>query len=161
MEESAYDALIISAYVLVFITAMSATIYLLSTINKYSEQAFQYGRSVPQSSLLGTTLPSNTETNSSGQEVLVPSESSDIILLGTEVISYYYNYINLDNYNRDQIPVLSYIVTIDGVNMGETQLSYGQLYSRIVPTAKYILKVEGYENQDPSKKIRISITKSV
>lgn len=145
MEDNAYELLITSAYVLVFITALSATIYMLSTISKYSDLAFNYGKNTTQTSLVTVTPDENLDEIS-------PSKDSQIIVKGSELISYYFNYKNLDFYGADK-PKSNYDITIEGVN--DNNMNYSNLLKRIDVSAQYIMKIEEYNATTATYKVSL------
>ena len=85
MGDSAYQAIYTGVYVFVFIIAMSATIYLFMTIIDYAELSYNYGN---------TALDSNLIEN-------IPTTKYQL-LTGSDVITYYYNYVKKDKYEGSE-----------------------------------------------------------
>ncbi|MCX8075308.1 MAG: hypothetical protein N2749_06980 [Clostridia bacterium] len=137
MEDNAYEALMIGTFVLVFIAALSTTIYLMSSMSNYAELAFEYGKKVPENTINTAML----------------NDTAQIIVNGSQLISYYYNYKNLDDYG-DTKPVKQYIIKVGSTDIPEN-LDYRTLLNYIDVKKDYVLKVEGY-NSDGTVNIRIS-----
>ena len=81
MGESASQAMYVAVYVFIFIIALSASIFLFNSITEYAELSYEYG-----TRLLDNTLIINAPTNKYR------------IITADQVISYYFNYINKDQY---------------------------------------------------------------
>lgn len=100
MEESANDALYIGVYVLIFISALSITIFLFTNIVKYAEKSYEFGQNET-----GSTVNNNAGTTYDvGQD--------KVYLTTDEVVSYYYNYIKKDQYDSTAAGNVEYHVTI-------------------------------------------------
>jgi hypothetical protein len=82
MEDSAYNSLMLGVYVFVFITAISLTIYLFSSTVSLSDNAFNYGKVTTGDSIIETTSAPKYNT-----------------VTGSELLTYYYNYISTDKYS--------------------------------------------------------------
>ncbi len=130
MEDSAFEALYTGVYVIIFITALSITIFLFSTMEKYSELAYEYQTTVQSGQLIENLPTSNYE-----------------ILTGSQVISYYYNYIAKDRYSSTTSTSSSgeknYIIEIhDGPDTygSGSSLPYSNLKSVISYEKKYKLE---------------------
>ena len=100
MEESANDAIYIGVYVLIFISALSITIFLFTNIVKYAEKSYEFGQNET-----GSTVNNNAGTTYNlGQD--------KVYLTTDEVVSYYYNYIKKDQYDSTAAGNVEYHVTI-------------------------------------------------
>lgn len=126
MEGSTNESLIIGAYVFVFIIALSATIYLFSSIYKYSELAYSYGKSINQQNLL-TGVPSDDR----------------IVLNGSDVMSYIYNYVKFDSYSDPTQVTKQYVIKINNVSINSTD-DYNAILNKINIGAQYELDYMGY-----------------
>lgn len=100
MEESANDAIYIGVYVLIFIAALSLTIFLFTSVVQYAEKSYEFGQNET-----GSTVSNNAGTTYKvGQD--------QVFLTKDEVISYYYNYIAKDQYDNSAPSNIEYHVTI-------------------------------------------------
>lgn len=149
MEDNAYETLVMSAYIMVFLTALTATIYLFTSINNYADLAFDYGKKVPESSISTSKADDPNIVNPS----IVASTSKQIIISGAELITYYYNYKNLDFYGATK-PTLDYVIRIGTTGDISNTLSYSNLISTINVNKNYTMVFEGY---DASGKANIRI----
>ena len=127
MENSANEALIIGAYVFVFVIALSSAVYLFHSVYKYSELAYKYENNIGKGNLV------------SG----IPSDNK-IIMNGTDVMSYIFNYNLYDAYTISSSITKNYNVKI--LNKNDTNIfdlshsSYSALYNLIDLNEKYELK---------------------
>lgn len=135
--ENANEAIYIGVYVMIFVIALSLSIFLFSSLLNYSEDAYDYIHTEDNSAML-VNVPVNRY----------------LILNGQDVISYYYNYISKDrftnkNYNnnivvsinlnaKDEAPLM-----LDGENM-----TYKEVVQRVGLGNKYILSVGQNTNND-------------
>lgn len=135
--ENANEAIYIGVYVMIFVIALSLSIFLFSSLLNYSEDAYDYIHAEDNSAML-VNVPANRY----------------LILNGQDVISYYYNYISKDrftnkNYNnnivvsinlntKDEAPLM-----LDGENM-----TYKEVVQRVGLDNKYILSVGQNTNND-------------
>lgn len=132
MENSANEALIIGAYVFVFIIALSSTVYLFNSVYKYSQLAYKYENTIDSGNLV------------SG----IPSDNQ-IVMDGTDVMSYIYNYYLYDAYTNSSSINKTYKLTI--INKSNTNIlqltnnSYSSIYNLIDLNAKYDLKYASVE----------------
>lgn len=140
MEESAYQALYTGAYIIVFITALTVTLYLFNSINDFADLAYEFN--------------TNIENNAT---IINAPVGANRLLTGEEVISYYYNYIKNDLYTQKESNI-NYIVTINGVNTNElANKSLKGVAEKINPNSKYILYYKGAKYIDGKKNINIEI----
>lgn len=128
--ENANEAIYLGVYTMIFVIALSLTIFLFSSLMTYTEDAYEYMHKSTTDSV-----------NISGDE------NRHLILTGQEVLSYYYNYIKKDNYS-DKNYDSSTVVTINLNTKNETPLmlekdniSYKELLNKIGVQNKYILTV--------------------
>lgn len=139
MEDSAYTALYTGTYVMVFIIALTTTLYLFNNIVNYADLAYEFDETVTDSSVI-----LNAPTN------------ENQILTSYDVVSYYYNYIANDlsagvklddTYNlkiyystaKDQNKEIK--LTTD--NKGNLNiLSYSELMQKLGNDKKYIFRYE-------------------
>ena len=125
MENSSTEAIFIGVFVFIFIIAISVSILLFRTVNQYADLSYDYGKTVTDTSIVEN----------------VPKEKYKLIT-GSEVVSYYYNYIKQDMYG-EQKRNLNYVVQISpneaGTNLLRNNLTYNQLIASIKPTTQYVL----------------------
>ncbi len=128
--ENANEAIYLGVYTMIFVIALSLTIFLFSSLMTYTEDAYEYMHKATTDSV-----------NISGDE------NRHLILNGQEVLSYYYNYIKKDNYS-DKSYDSNTVVTINLNTKNETPLmlekdnvSYKDLLNKIGMQNKYILTV--------------------
>lgn len=140
MNDSAFEGLIVGVYVLIFLGALTSTVFLFNSIYNYSEEAYKYSKSISDKSLITGTLTEEDYIND------IPKEQ-EIILKGDELISYYFNYIAFDSYQnqdiRDELRSGSkYKVEIGNNNVigNNTNLTYKELLQRIDLNKEYVLK---------------------
>lgn len=81
MGENATEGIFIGVYIFIFIVALSATITMFYMINNYAELSYEYGKNIENSG----TLIENVST------------STYRVVTGSEVISYYFNYIKTNS----------------------------------------------------------------
>lgn len=77
MGENATEGIYIAVYIFIFIVALSATITMFYMINNYAELSYEYGNNIENSGTLIENVPTTTYR----------------IITGSELISYYFNYI--------------------------------------------------------------------
>ena len=85
MEDSAYNSLMVSIYIIIFITAIGITVYLFSSTVKLADKAYEYGKLTAADSIIETTS--------------APKYNA---ITGAELLSYYYNYKSPDKYGTAQ-----------------------------------------------------------
>lgn len=135
--DNATEAIYIGVYAMIFVIAMSVTIFLFSSLLDYSEQAYDYMHMSSNDAVL-VNVPVNRH----------------IILSGQEVISYYYNYIKKDRYTdktyNDNIIVSINLNTKDEspVMLTSDTLSYKDILNKVGLTNKYILTVDENTNSE-------------
>lgn len=133
MEDSTFEAMHVAVNIFVFVIAISATIYLFSSISKLSERAYEYGKAKVDNAVAEQ----------------VPSENA-IVLDSSQVISYYFNYVKKDLYaTPDSTVKQEYKVTINTPSgiITNTNLTYSDVLNAVGTTRKYVLK---YISKDTS-----------
>ncbi len=125
MEDSTFEAMHVAVSIFVFIIAISATIYLFSSISELSERSYEYGK---------------VKVDAAVSEQ-VPSENA-VILDSSQVIAYYFNYVKKDLYLAPDATVKQeYKVTINTPSGTLTNnLTYQQVLTSVGSTRKYILE---------------------
>ncbi len=83
MEDSTFEAIYTGVYIFIFIAALTVTLYMFKNVNELAERSYEYGMV------------------STGDTLVEAPEEVDKVLHKTDVISYYYNYVNLDNYDSE------------------------------------------------------------
>lgn len=134
--ENANEAIYIGIYTLIFVIALSLTIFLFSSLMNYTDEAYDYMH------------------KQSNDAVMVTGEvNRHLILTGQEVLSYYYNYIKKDRYS-DETVNSDTIVTINLNTKNETplildnkNLTYKEVSNKIGMNSKYILSVDNRTNE--------------
>ncbi len=145
MEDSAFDALYTGTYVLVFIIALTITLYLFNSIIDFSDLAYEFNTKVEDNS---TIIDAPVEANR--------------LLSGEEVLSYYYNYVKHDLYSEKVSPV-NYNVNIQiGRTTNELAgMSLLEISQAIGMENKFILRYKGAKyGDDGVKNIDIDIVKA-
>lgn len=147
MEDSANNLLYTGTYVIIFIIAVSLSITLFYSVNKYADSAFNYQQDL-QSSIINTQ-PTGNETN------------GIVTLSQDDVVAYYFNYIKKDIYssqnsgNND----VKYNVTIDVIsNPNDTANAIKEIYTH---TAYYLKYTGNSLNSNNVKEVNIAITSSI
>lgn len=145
MEDSAFDALYTGTYVLVFIIALTITLYLFNSIIDFSDLAYEFNTKVEDNS---TIIDAPVEANR--------------LLSGEEVLSYYYNYVKHDLYTEKVSPV-NYNVNIQ-IGRTTNELAGMSLYEvskAIGMDNKFILRYKGAQyDANGVKNIDIDIVKA-
>lgn len=145
MESSANEGLIIATYVFVFIIALSSAVYLFNAIYKYSELAYEYGKNINKSNLL-TGIPGDKK----------------IIVKGTDIMSYIYNYTKYDSYSDSSNVDKKYNICIknskDSANIDINSTSYSQLLNKLDLSKDYELVYVG-KTSGSGDKIEIDLIK--
>lgn len=95
MEDSTFEAIYTGVYIFIFIAALTVTLYMFKNVNELAERSYEYGMV------------------STGDTLVEAPEEVDKVLHKTDVISYYYNYVNLDNYDTKNEYTPIYTVEID------------------------------------------------
>lgn len=147
MGENATEGIFIAVYIFVFIVALSATITMFYMINNYAELSYEYGKNVENSGTLIENVPTSTYR----------------IVTGSEVISYYFNYIKnnsgseykynitvLDQTGNDEFPKTKF-------NVVNTNLKYNEVLKYINPVDIYYLEYVSTK-EDVYGKTQINIT---
>lgn len=146
MGENATEGIFIAAYVFIFIVALSATITMFYMINNYAELSYEYGKNVENSGTLIENVPTSTYR----------------LVSGSEVISYYFNYIKNNSgtnykYNVQIFYLLSKkenkLVNLEN-EIGK-QATYDQVLQYIHPEDTYYL--EYVSTKDVGNKTEINI----
>jgi len=141
MESSATKALYLGAYIFVFVSALTVTLFLFNSILDFSNLAYEF------------------ETSNANNQILVnvPVEA-ERLLSSDEVASYYYNYIKKDVYVNNTNDTNIYEVQIDGTNEElKATDEYKTIISKIGVNNKYILR---YEQVDEKGKVLIKLKKA-
>lgn len=135
--ENVNEAIYIGIYTMIFVIALTLTMFLFSSLMSYSDRAYEYMHSM----------------NNNGVIMNAPANRY-LLLNGQEVVSYYYNYIQKDKYlNKDYDDKT--IVNINLHTSAETplyltqdNLSYKEAIEKIGLTNKYILTVDQRTNSE-------------
>jgi hypothetical protein len=135
--ENANEAIYIGIYTLIFVIALSLTIFLFSSLMNYTDEAYDY---IHQQSNDAVTVTGEVNRH--------------LILNGQEVISYYYNYIKKDRYTDETVN--SDIVVSINLNtkdesplmLEKSNLTYKEIVNKIGVNNKYILTVDSRTNDD-------------
>lgn len=146
MDSSTNESLIMGAYVFIFIGALSASLYLFHSIYDYSELAYQYGKNIEKGNLI-TGIP----------------DDKKIILKGTDVISYIYDYFVYDTYSnpaytdrRYNIKILNSDTDTQSIlKDSDINQNYNYFTSKIDLSAKYELKVISIDKENGKAEIDI------
>lgn len=102
MENSTFEAIYTGVYIVVFMAALTITIFLFKTTNDYADLAFEYNERALDESVI----------------INAPVQKFRLIN-GNEVISYFYNYIKRDVFG-DSKTTIEYVVTVR--NQGNTPI---------------------------------------
>ncbi len=128
--ENANEAIYLGVYTMIFVIAMSLTIFLFSSLMDYTDEAYDYMHKATDDSV---NITANINRH--------------LILTGQEVLSYYYNYIKKDNFS-DKDYNSNVVVSINLNTKNEAPLmlekdniSYKDLLNKIGASNKYILTV--------------------
>ncbi|MDD2375951.1 MAG: hypothetical protein PHD15_01675 [Clostridia bacterium] len=118
MENSAYEILVTSVYVFVFIIATSITIYLFLSTITLADKVYEYGKVVSSDSIIETTSAPTNNT-----------------ITGSELLTYYYNYKSSDKYGTslDSIYNFTNIEPVSNINLNDL---YTLTYKRSVTGQK-------------------------
>lgn len=135
--ENATEAIYIGVYAMIFVVALSVTIFLFSSLMDYTEQAYDYMHMSSNDAVL----------------VNVPVDRH-LILSGQEVVSYYYNYVKKDRYT-DKTYNSNIVVSINLRTKNESpvilsgeNLKYKEIIEKVGLTNKYILTVDENTNSN-------------
>lgn len=155
MDESTNTLLYTATYVFIFIIAVSLSIVLFLSVNRYADSAFEY-----KQGLNGSII----NTGSTGLEEY---QTGQVPLTKNDVFSYYVNYVKKDLYgesttsgeyttNQDVI----YNVSIKDKNGNELEkkLQYNAVYDKLAD--KYVLKYtsQSVDESNNKKTVKIEIT---
>ena len=94
MEDSTSTALYTGAFVLVFVSSLTISLFLFNSILDFSEKAYDYNVNIADN-----------------QTIVNVPVGSERLLSAAEVASYYYNYVSHDLYGGDK-PTEEYEVSI-------------------------------------------------
>lgn len=144
--ENANEAIYIGVYTMIFVIALSLSVFLFSSLLDYSEESYDY-------------------MHSSGNDAITVNApvNRHLILNGQEVISYYYNYIKKDrfsdaNYNNQIVININLNTNTESpLMLTGNNISYKELVEKIGLTNKYILTVDNNTNDEYTY---INITKA-
>lgn len=145
MENSAFEALYTGTYVLVFIVALTITLYLFNSIIDFSELAYEFNVKVEDNS---TIIDAPVEANR--------------LLTGEEVLSYYYNYVKHDLYTEKESPINYHVdIKISKTPEELKEMSLLEVSQAIGMNNKFILYYRGANYDEQGKKnINIEIVKA-
>lgn len=139
MEESAYTALYTGTYIMVFIIALTTTLFLFNNIVNYADLAYEFDETVVDNSV-----------------ILNAPVNENQILTCEDVISYYYNYIandisngeKLDNtYNLEIYTSNEELPNQEiGLSKDNKPLTYSELMDRLGSSNKYIFRYKSEKN---------------
>lgn len=135
--ENVNEAIYMAVYTLIFVMALSLTIFLFSSLMDYSDEAYEYMHSL----------------NNNGVVLNAPV-NRHLLLNGQEVISYYFNYIQKDKYlNRDYDDKTVVSINLNTRNdspayLTQEDLTYKEAAEKIGITSKYILTVGQNSNSE-------------
>lgn len=128
--ENANEAIYLGIYTMIFVIALSLTVFLFSSMLDYSEDAYEYMHSLGNDAVI-VNAPANRH----------------LLINGQDVISYYYNYIKKDRFS-DEDHNNNVIVSINLHTKDESPLmledediSYKDLLEKVGLNNKYILTV--------------------
>ena len=141
--ENASEAIYLGIYTMIFVIALSLTVFLFSSMLNYSEEAYEYMHSLENDAVV-INAPANRHLLRNGQDV----------------ISYYYNYIKKDrfsdeDYNNNVIVSINLHTKDESPLMLEDEdISYKDLLEKVGLNNKYILTV-GDNTNDTNTYINI------
>ncbi|MEG0872482.1 MAG: hypothetical protein RSE00_00915 [Clostridia bacterium] len=144
MEDSSYESIYTGVYIFIFIIALTGTIYLFTSVGTLAEKAYEFGNVKSDKAIIENIPVDNVIT-------LSPSE----------VISYYFNYVQKDMYSVSSADNMTnrYNLTITGRHGAlASTLNYEQAKDAI-GTGEYVLRYESENVDAKGKKIaRVTIT---
>lgn len=128
MEDSAFEALMISVYIVIFVVATSLTIFLFNSTVEFADKAFEYGKI------------------STGDSIIETSSAPKFnVITGAELLTYYYNYTDPDKYGEGVAVESKYIFqNTDGTPLRDIDIkqSYTLVYKRADTGQKPIIEVK-------------------
>lgn len=135
--ENANEAIYIGIYTMIFVIALSLTIFLFSSLMNYTDEAYAYMH------------------EQANDAVMVTGEiNRHLVITGQEVLSYYYNYIKKDRYSDENINS-DIIVSINLNTKNESplmleskNLTYKEVINKIGMNDRYILTVDNRTNEN-------------
>lgn len=136
MEDSAYEAIYTGVFILIFIAALSATLFMFKTVSDIADRAYEYGK-VSQTTALLVNVPTDDER----------------YLTKSEVISYIYNYIQRDIYGDKSTNSEYEIQILDKDGNPVTDINEkitADVYKTIVTNLnanKFVLKYKKYDEK--------------
>lgn len=135
--ENANEAIYIGIYTLIFVMALSLTIFLFSSLMSYTDEAYDY---IHQQANDAVTITGEVNRH--------------LILTGQEVVSYYYNYVKKDRYSDENVNSDT-IVSINLNTKNESplildnkNLTYKEVINKIGMSNKFILTVDSKTNEN-------------
>ena len=141
--ENANETIYLGIYTMIFVIALSLTVFLFSSMLDYSEDAYEYMHSLGNDAVI-VNAPANRH----------------LLINGQDVISYYYNYIKKDrfsdeDYNNNVIVSINLHTKDESPLMLEDEdISYKDLLEKVGLNNKYILTV-GDNTNDTNTYINI------
>ncbi len=135
--ENTNEAIYIGVYTMIFVIALSLTVFLFSSLMDYSDNAYEYMHQTGNDALV-VDVPVNRH----------------LILSGQEVMSYYYNYIKKDRFSdedyNNNIVVKINLNTKDEneLLLENTNLTYKELVAKVGLNNKYILTINKATNDE-------------
>ncbi len=136
MEQSAYSALYTGTYIVVFITALTVTLYLFNSIVNYADLAYEFDEKVVDNSV-----------------IVNQPYGENQLLTASEVASYYFNYVSNDvsggqELTKDfKVNIYNSTDTNEGYlleykdRVNQTYYSFEEVIEKLGKDTKYIMKV--------------------
>lgn len=135
--ENANEAIFLGVYAMIFVMALSLTIFLFSSLMTYTDESYEYMHRV-----------GNDAVTISGEV------NRNLLLTGQEVVSYYYNYVKKDRfsdetYNDDIIVTINLNTSNQSpLLLDSTTLTYKEVIEKIGASNMYILSVDKRTNDN-------------
>lgn len=152
MDDSTNTLLYTATYIIIFIIAISLSIVLFLSVNRYADSAFDYTQG-----LNGSII----NTGSTGTEI---AQTGEVPLTKNDVFSYYVNYVKKDLYGEGVVNTNQDVIYHVSINDTETStgtlsnnLTYSELYRKLSKKENYYLEYqqEWYENNKKNIVIHI------
>lgn len=135
--ENANEAIYLGVYAMIFVMALSLTIFLFSSLMTYTDEAYEYMHRVGNDTV---TITGEVNRN--------------LLLTGQEVVSYYYNYVKKDRfsdetYNSDTVVTINLNTSNESpLILDSTSLTYKEVIEKIGASNMYILSVDNRTNDN-------------